>query len=52
VAITVFNTLQRLMDSSRFDRDVEQHGSNMSQKALNQKDGRRRVLIVGAGAAG
>ena len=41
------------MDSSRFDRDLEQEGSsNMSQKALNSKDGRKKVLIVGAGAAG
>ncbi len=40
------------MDSSRFERDVEHEGSNMSQKALNTKDGRKKVLIVGAGAAG
>lgn len=40
------------MDSSRFDRDVEQQGSIMSQKPLNSKDGRKKVLIVGAGAAG
>lgn len=41
------------MESSRFDRDVEHEGStNMSQKALNTKDGRKKVLVVGAGAAG
>jgi hypothetical protein len=41
------------MDSSRFDRDLEGAGSTtMSQKPLNAKDGRRKVLIVGAGAAG
>lgn len=40
------------MDSSRFDRDVENGSSRMSQKPLNAKDGRKKVLVVGAGAGG
>jgi hypothetical protein len=41
------------MESSRFDRDIEHDGStNMSQKALAAKDGRKKVLVMGAGAAG
>lgn len=44
------------MDSTAFRVDVEQGSSanmsTMSQKLLNSKDGRKKVLVVGAGAAG
>ena len=39
------------MESSRFDRDIEQNGASMSQD--QKSNGRKRkVLVVGAGAAG
>lgn len=41
----------KLMDSSTFDRDVEHQGPKMAADAKS-KDGRKKVLVVGAGAAG
>ncbi|KAF4918960.1 hypothetical protein CGCVW01_v008352 [Colletotrichum viniferum] len=41
------------MATQTFDRDLEQNGSNnMAQNGNTGKDGRKRVLVVGAGAAG
>jgi len=48
------------MDGTSFNHDVEQqqhqassaNASTMSQKPFNSKDGRKKVLVVGAGAAG
>lgn len=40
------------MDSSRFEPDIEQNGSNMTSATKKQQDGRKKVLVVGAGAAG
>ena len=39
------------MDSSRFRDDIENNGTIMTD-AQTSKDGRKKVLVVGAGAAG
>ena len=41
------------MDSNSFERDIEHESSTkMAQKPLVKKDGRKKVLVIGAGAAG
>ena len=41
------------MDSNSFERDIEHDSSTkMAQKPLVKKDGRKKVLVIGAGAAG
>jgi len=39
------------MDSSRFEDDIEQNSARMASDQKS-KDGRKRILVVGAGAAG
>jgi trans-2-enoyl-CoA reductase len=40
------------MESVGVERDLEDQRSNMSQKPLGASNGRKKVLVVGAGAAG
>jgi hypothetical protein len=40
------------MERVGVERDLEDQRSNMSQKPLATSHGRKKVLVVGAGAAG